>query len=111
MKTTKEPAKVKQSPSAFKILLSEMLIANGDWSKMPKDFRKPLKCFVKESYPYFLVTDGYFFLQAYFTKEALDEFKQKYGGEVKITNLESKVIVITSWSMEMRVLPDDDPSL
>jgi hypothetical protein len=56
------------SPSAFKILLTEMLNANGDWSKIPKDYRKPLKCFVKESYPYFLVTDGYFFLQTYFTK-------------------------------------------
>jgi hypothetical protein len=60
--------KTKITPSAFKILLKEMLNANGDWSKIPKDYKKPLKYFLKESYPYFLVTDGYFFLQIYFTK-------------------------------------------
>ncbi len=50
-------------PSAFKILFSEMLTtANGDFSKLSKEYRKPLKCYVKEATPYFLVTDGYFFV-------------------------------------------------
>lgn len=64
-------------PSAFKILFSEMLSekANGDWNLVPKEYRKPLKCYVKESTPYFLVTDGYFFVQAYFTKEAIEDFR------------------------------------
>lgn len=52
--------------------------ANGDWSLVSKDYKKPLKCYVKEAYPYFLVTDGYFYVQAYFTKEAINEFRSKY---------------------------------
>jgi hypothetical protein len=57
-------------PSAFKILFSDMLSEkeNGDWNLVLKKYRKPLKCFVKESTPFFLVTDVYYFVQAYFTK-------------------------------------------
>ena len=70
-------------PSAFKILFSEMINqAHGDWAKVNKDYKKPLKCYVKEAYPYFLVTDGYFFIQAHFTREAVDEFRAKFGGSV-----------------------------
>ena len=54
-------------------MLSEK--ANGDWNLVPKEYRKPLKCYVKESTPYFLVTDGYLFVQAYFTKEAIEDFR------------------------------------
>lgn len=76
-------------PSAFKILFSEMLgeVANGDWSLVSKDYKKPLKCYVKEAYPYFLVTDGYFFVQAYFTKEAVAEYRSKFGDRIRITGL------------------------
>ena len=67
------------------MLSSEVM---GDYTKLSKDYRKPLKCYVKESYPYFLITDGFFYVQAYFTKEALDEFRAKFGGTgVKISAL------------------------
>jgi hypothetical protein len=48
-----------------------------------------------------LVTDGYFFVPAYFTKEAVAEFKSKYGN-VNITDLGEKVIVLNQWTLEMR---------
>jgi hypothetical protein len=78
-----------------------MLNQGGDFSKVSKDLKKPLKTYVKESYPFFLVTDGYFFVQAYFTKEAVADFKSKFGN-VNITELHDRVIVINSWSLEMR---------
>jgi hypothetical protein len=87
--------------SAFKQLFSEILNQGGDFSKVSKDLKKPLKTYVKESYPFFLVTDGYFFVQAYFTKEAVAEFKSKFGN-VNITDLHDKVIVLNNWSLEMR---------
>ncbi|TNV78229.1 hypothetical protein FGO68_gene14574 [Halteria grandinella] len=91
-------------PSAFKLLFSELLTtANADFSLLSKDYRKPLKCYVKESYPHFLVTDGYFFVEAAFTKEAYDEFRVKYGSAVKISQLADKVIVITSWVLDIRI--------
>ena len=87
--------------SAFKQLFTEMLNQGGDFSKVSKDLKKPLKTYVKESYPYFLVTDGFFFVQAYFTKDAVAEFRSKFGN-VNIVDLHDKVIVLNNWSLEMR---------
>lgn len=87
--------------SAFKQLFTEMLNQGGDFSRVSKDLKKPLKTYVKESYPFFLVTDGFFFVQAYFTKDAVAEFKSKFGN-VNIVDLHDKVIVLNNWSLEMR---------
>lgn len=87
--------------SAFKQLFTEVLNQGGDFSKVSKDLKKPLKTYVKESYPFFLVTDGFFFIQAYFTKEAVAEFKSKFGN-VNITDLHDKVVVLNNWTLEIR---------
>ena len=87
--------------SAFKQLFTEILNQGGDFSKVSKDLKRPLKTYVKESYPYFLVTDGYFYVQAYFTKEAVAEYRQKFGN-VNITELHDRVIVLNNWTLEMR---------
>jgi hypothetical protein len=87
--------------SAFKQLYSEIFNQGGDFSKVNKDFRKPLKCYVKESFPHFLVSDGYFFVPAYFTKEALSEFKAKFSN-VNVVDLKDKVIVFNNWTLEMK---------
>jgi len=85
--------------SAFKKLYSSMIQNGGDFSKV--SFKgKNLKCFVKESFPYFLVTDNHFFVPAYLTKKALDDFKSKNSG-VNVTDLKSKVVEIVDWSLEM----------
>ena len=94
-------SKPQAQQSAFKQLFTEMLNQGGDFSKVSKDLKKPLKTYVKESYPFFLVTDGYFFVQAYFTKEAVAEYKAKFGN-VNITELHDRVVVLNSWTLEMR---------
>jgi hypothetical protein len=91
----------KQSVSAIKQLYTEMIQAGGDFSKVPKSFHKQLKCFVKEAFPHFLVSDAFFYVPCYFTKGAILDFKQKFPN-VSITSLEHKVIVITDWSLEMK---------
>jgi hypothetical protein len=48
-----------------------------------------------------LVTDGYFFVPAYFTKDAVTEFHQKFPN-VNIVDLHDKVIVLNNWTLEMR---------
>jgi len=63
-----------QQQSAFKQLFTEFFNQGGDFNRVSKDLKKPLKTYVKESYPHFLVTDGYFFVQPHFTKEAVAEF-------------------------------------
>ena len=58
----------KQPQSAFKQLYAEMFNQGGDFNKVNKDLKKNIKCYVKESFPHFLVSDGFFYVNAYFTK-------------------------------------------
>lgn len=91
----------KANQSAFKQLFTEMINQNGDFGKIKANLKTPLKCYVKESYPFFLVTDGYFFVPAYFTKEAVNDFHSKFSN-VNIVDLHDKVIVLNHWTLEMR---------
>ena len=87
--------------SAFKGLYSSIISGgNSNEFKDKSGKYKAIKCFVKESFPYFLVTDNHFYLPAYFTKKAVDDFKAKHSG-VNITDLKSKVIEIGDWHAEM----------
>ena len=79
-----------------------MVNADGDTSKLNKDLSKQmLKVFVKESTPYFLVSDSYFYIPAYFTQAALDESKKKFAN-IELRDLNEKVILISNWSIELK---------
>ena len=88
--------------SAFKKLYTQMILAGGDESKIQADLRKKdLQVFVKETEPYFLVSDSYFYVPAYFTPACASEFKSKFSN-TNWTDLEAKVIVITKWNLELK---------
>lgn len=90
------------SASAFKTLYTQMIQNGGDYDALPKDLlRKDLQVFVKETRPYFLVSDSFFYVPAYFTQGAITEYKSKFP-QVNVLDLENKVIVITKWSLELR---------
>lgn len=94
------------SVSAFQQLFSDMIRSGGDFSKVSNN-KKPIKCYVKESFPHFLVTDNYFYVAAYFTKKAIDDFKSKHSN-VNITDLKSRVVTISDWSLEMNRVNSSD---
>ena len=78
-----------------------MIKNNGDFSKISESIpKKQIKCYVKESFPHFLVTDNFFFVACYFTKNSIEDFKTKYPS-INITDLKSRVIVITDWTLEI----------
>jgi hypothetical protein len=90
-----------RSISSFKFLYSLVFKNKGDLSQIPDKVKKTaLKCFVKESSPYFLVTDDYFYIPCYFTKKAIDQFKSQ-NSNVNVTDLRSRVIIINDWSLEL----------
>lgn len=69
-------AKKDKSMSAFKTLIVNMLAAQGDFSQISESIRKSsIKCYVKETYPKFLISDGSYFISAYFTKDCLSKFE------------------------------------
>lgn len=88
--------------SAFKILISEVLSNNGDFSKINPNIKKAsLKCVVKQAYPRFLISDGTFFIQAYFTKDCFNKCHPNKENEINISDLESGVISITKWEVQL----------
>jgi uncharacterized protein (UPF0216 family) len=95
--------------SAFKQLFSDVIKNGGEISKQFADKypRKQIKCYVKESFPHFLVTDGFFYVPCYFTKKAIDEFKTKHPS-IKVTDLKRHVIVITQWDLEINRVDSSD---
>jgi hypothetical protein len=72
-------------------------------AKMPVKFLAPIKCFVKESKTNFLVTDGLFFLTAYFTKQALDQFKKAKPG-FSVENLRGFLVNLQKWHCELALV-------
>lgn len=92
--------------SDLKNLITDMVRNKGDFSKV-KNRNQHFKCFVKESYPHFLVNDNHYYTQAYFTKKAVDGFKSK-NDNVNIVDLKSRVITITDWSLEMAKVNSQD---
>ena len=79
--------------SAFKLLYTTVLKTG----KIPDKLKKPIKCYVKESSPYFLVTDDFFYVPCYFTKKAVDSFK----GAKSLGDMQGSIITISDWSLEM----------
>merc|ERR1711990_1098151 len=91
-----------QMTSAFKTLFTAMVQNHGNYNALPAGLLKEdLQVFVKESRPYFLVSDSFFYVPAYFTQAALNEYNSKFSS-TNILDLETKVIVITKWSLELR---------
>merc|ERR1712166_944895 len=94
--------------SAFKQLVTTMFNNGGDFSKFSSAQRsQAIKCYVKESFPYFLVSDNYHYLAVYFTKKAIEDFKAK-NSNVNITDLKTRVITITDWTLEMNHVNSQD---
>lgn len=86
--------------SAFKQLYTSIL-KTGNLSNIEKAIpKKQIRCFIKESFPHFLVTDDFFYIPCYFTKKAVDEFKNQFSN-VNITDLKSKTLVLKEWTMEV----------
>ena len=89
------------SSSAFKTLYTKMIKNGGNYSALDQSIlKKDLQVFVKETSPYFLVSDSFFYVPAYFTQAAINEYNSKFPN-VKMMDLERKVIVITKWSLEL----------
>ena len=56
--------------------------------------------FIIEFIPSILVSDGHNFLEAIFTKEAINEFR-KYYSHVRFSSLRDKIIYISKWKLEI----------
>ncbi|TNV77912.1 hypothetical protein FGO68_gene15921 [Halteria grandinella] len=100
-----KPATAKKTAppkSAFKTLIFELLENKGDFSKLSQSIRKSsLKCQVNQAFPKFLVSDGTYFLSAYFTKDCIRKCHAEKDRKVNITDLQGGLISINKWEVEL----------
>jgi len=86
--------------SAFKQLFLDVF-RSGDFSKLHESIpKKKLTCYVKEAHPHFLIADDFFYVPAYFTQKAIDDFRAK-NSSVKVTDLQLRVIELSNWTLEI----------
>ena len=94
--------------SAFKQLYLDIFRKGGDFSKLSESIpKKKITCYVKESHPHFLIADDFFYIPAYFTQKALDDFRSK-NSNVKITDLQFRVVELSNWTLEMHKVNSAD---
>jgi hypothetical protein len=86
--------------------MSNILEANGIFHNMPKRFRGALRCSVKETNPNFLVTDGSYFISAYFTPESYKQFR-KENASLRVTDLQDIMVQINQWTIELEYDPQN----
>lgn len=102
-KVAQKRATVEKAPpckSALKSLFGKYLEAGGDMMKVPEKFQLPLSLIVKETFPTFLVSDGYFYGGLYFSEEAVQEHRNNTKTH-KIIDLQDFIVVLNRWSIEM----------
>ena len=96
--------------SAFQILLVSLLQYDGDFKQLPKKFRGPLRCSVKETQPNFLLTDGSYFIQAYFTEESYKQFRDE-NSSLRVMDLKDVMVQINKWEIELVYSSSADKSM
>ena len=74
--------------------------ANFD-EKFPNPFKKPMRVIMNENIPSVFISDGYFSIDANFTKEAIMEYKRNYS-HIKFSALRDKILFLQKWSLHLR---------
>jgi hypothetical protein len=60
--------------------------------------KKPIKVAVHDMIPYLWLSDGTWFLDSQFTKEAINEFRKNHTTH-KFSGLKDKVLLISKWHL------------
>jgi hypothetical protein len=63
----------------------------------PADFKKPIKLYFHETIPMVQLGDGFNFIEAVFTKEAVNSFRKNFS-HLRLGNLRDRLLKLTKWS-------------
>jgi len=77
------------------------LRSSADWEKFPVQFKRPMRLIMSENIPMVCLGDGFFFMEALFTKEAINDFRKNFS-HLKFSNLRDKILYVQRWSLHMR---------
>ena len=79
--------------------------ANFD-EKFPSAFKRPMRLIMQENIPMVLLSDGFNYIEALFTKESINDFRKNFS-HLKFSNLREKIIYVKKWSLMLRQRSSD----
>ena len=86
--------------------LAQMFISSGpDFDRdFPTQYKKPLKLYFHEMIPMVQLCDGFNFIEAVFTKEAMNSFRKCYS-HLCLMNMSDRLVTVTKWAFVLRQRP------
>lgn len=100
----KQLKQFKFESEVLKPFLSAFINNNFDIHAVPLALKKSTRLFIYDLIPYVWLSDGYHFIEAFFTKESINDFRKQYS-HLKFSSLKDKVIYVKSWSMHVKSVP------
>ena len=68
---------------------------------LPNGIKKYMRLAVHELIPFVWLSDGFNFIEARFTKEAVNDYRKRYS-HLKFSNLRDKLIYVVKWSLQIK---------
>lgn len=87
--------------------LVQLFLGTEDYDfeqSFPASFKKPLKLYFHEMIPMVQLGDGFNFIEAVFTKEAMNSFR-KFNSHLCLMNMSDRLINVTKWALVVRQRP------
>jgi len=81
--------------------LSAFINNKFDFEAIPLALKKSTRLYVHDYIPYVWLSDGYHLIEAYFTKESINEFRKNYS-HMKFSALRDKILYINKWSLKVK---------
>jgi len=69
--------------------------------KFPSQFKRPMRLIMNENIPMVTLSDGFFYVEALFTKESINDFRKNYS-HLKFSNLRDKILYVKKWSLHLK---------
>ena len=69
--------------------------------KFPQQFKKSMRLIMTENIPMVCLSDGFYFVEAFFTKEAINYFRKNFS-HMKFSGLRDKIIFVKEWQLHLR---------
>ena len=90
----------------LKELFMKFLACDGNFSKVPAEYKKPMLVKVFRTEPYVFIQDKEHYCTGYFSPRALKKFHQEF--DFPLTDLKAKTLKIEKFKLEMNFVTEDN---
>jgi Shelterin complex subunit, TPP1/ACD len=84
----------------LKPALAAYLNSGCDFSEVPAEQKRPIRVYVHENIPKVWLSDGHQYLEARFTKDAMNDFRKNHS-TTKFSGLKDKMMLLSRWRLAM----------